>query len=310
LIASVKVQAPSLRSVGRVCDTWLVPTRWFEVAIEVSPETAEAIANFLIESGAPGIEAQDRDGRVRLIAYFEAAPPLEPLRRYCAALTHLDPGEAAIRVRQVNGHDWAHGWQRYTRAQAVGQTLYIKPSWDSASPPSDRIVLTIDPGMAFGTAQHPTTRGCLELIDAAARRGAIVRALDLGTGSGILAIALAKLGIGEVWAVDTDPAARAVALQNAALNQVSDRLHVTESLADAPAAFSLIVANLYADLLQELAAPLARALSPDGELILSGFLRRDEARVLGAFAPYGLTPEDRRVEDSWVTLSLHRSSAP
>jgi ribosomal protein L11 methyltransferase len=281
-----------------------VATEWFEVTIEAPGTHAEAIANYLIESGAPGVESQEREGGIAVIAYFRGAVPLDALARYCAAISGRDAGAFRTSVRHTSDEDWANQWKQYTRPQPIGKRLYVCPSWDMAVP-ADRVALVIDPGMAFGTGQHPTTRGCLELVDWATQRRPIEHALDVGTGSGILAIALAKLGA-EVCAIDNDPVARGVAAQNAARNGVAHRLRIGESLDAATAQYDLVVANLYADLLAALAADLVTALAADGLLLISGFLQADETRLSETYEALGLRRQARREQESWVTLGFIR----
>jgi ribosomal protein L11 methyltransferase len=160
--------------------------------------------------------------------------------------------------------------------------------------------------MAFGTGQHATTRGCLELLEWATATRRITRALDVGTGTGVLAIALAKLGVPDVWAIDNDPAAGAITHANAARNAVGERIGIGSRIDEAPGTFSLIVANLFAYLLEELAARFAAVLAPDGVLICSGLLVADEARVRAAYRTLGLETQRRHEEADWVTLALHR----
>jgi ribosomal protein L11 methyltransferase len=283
---------------------------WVEIVIEVPCAAGEAVANFLIEQGAPGLQVEDRDGTTRLVAYFPDLPPIQDLYDYCADIgCATAPADLQLQLRTIAEQDWAETWKAHSQPQIVGERLYVCPSWN-ATPPLRRIAIVIDPGMAFGTGQHPTTRGCLVLLERSVATRKIVRALDLGTGSGVLAIALAKLGIPEVCALDTDPQACIVAAANAASNQVGAQVRVSNDLGTIEGCFDLVVANLFANVLVELAGRLAIALPAGGRLICSGFLCADELRVRSAYEDRGFTVADRYLEDSWVTLALDRTLRP
>ena len=282
---------------------------WFELTIDVLPEHGDSVANFLMEHGSPGIESQELPKRTRLTAYFSSRPPIEALRRYCADISHPHEPPPHIQMREFTAEDWAENWKVHFQPQCVGTHLYICAPW-ATTPPPGRIAIVIDPGMAFGTGQHPTTRGCLHLLEWAAQNRGVRRAADVGTGSGILAIALAKLGVPEVWAIDIDANARVIAQANARHNHVDGLIHVVPSLDGAVPTFDVLVANLFADLLFEQASRLSRAVESHGLLICSGFLQADEGRVCAAYDELGLTPRKRFEEDSWVTLAFGRQTSP
>lgn len=281
-----------------------MPAMWYELRVEVSQEYSDAVANFLTESGAPGLQLEERDGKVYLMAYYAAAPPLESLRRFCADLgSPLDA--ATVRVQQIAEEDWAQNWKLHFHPQAIGDRLYICPPWDALAPPN-RVAVVIEPGMAFGTGQHASTRGCLSLLDWATEQRSIRRALDVGTGSGVLAIALAKLRVPEVWAVDIDPLAVTIAAGNAARNGVEEQIHFASEIDAVPGAFDLLTANLFANLLEELADRFARLLAPTGLFICSGLLTSDEHRVHRAYEALGFEISKRYEEAGWLTLALER----
>jgi len=285
-----------------------VPQTWFELTVEVPHPCSEAVANFLIETGSPGLQSEERADAVVLTAYFASDPPLDAVRRFCTAIGCASDYDVSMQVRQVADENWADNWKRHFASLPIGRRLYVCPSWDACAPPG-RVAVVIDPGMAFGTGQHASTRGCLELLERRVAAGGVTRALDVGTGSGVLAIALAKLGVGDVCAVDTDPAACAIAAANARQNGVSTAVHVTPSLDAVSGAFELIAANLFANVLQELAPRLTSMLQPSGVVICSGLLTEDEARVYTAYESLGLQRQDRYEENSWVTLALQRPGA-
>ena len=283
-----------------------VPKAWFEVSVDVPRSCSEAVANFLIETGSPGLQVEELDDTAVLTAYFAHAPALESLCQFAAAIGAA-ASESALRVRArtIAEEDWADNWKRHFNPQCIGARLYVCPSWDCV-PPAGRVAVVIDPGMAFGTGQHASTRGCLELLERAVETQPVRRALDVGTGSGVLAIALAKLGVAEVWATDVDPAACAIAAANAELNGVRPQLHIASTFESTRGPFDLITANLFANVLQELAPQLTRLLSPGGIVICSGLLVEDEQRIRAAYESLSCDLWARRDEDSWITVALQR----
>jgi ribosomal protein L11 methyltransferase len=291
-----------LRTSRVVCDRGHVPTEWFECTIEIPAEHSEAVGNFLIENGAPGLQSDDCNSVVRLTTYFATEPPVDALLRFCTIIGCPLP-TSSLGVRRIPHEDWAENWKLHFQPESVGRRLYVCPPWN-CTPPPGRVAVIIDPGMAFGTGQHATTRGCLLLLEAAVAQRAVTRALDIGTGSGVLAIALAKLGVAEVWAIDTDTTACAIAADNARCNRVGTHVSIRSRVDEVAGLFDLITANLFANLLDELAVRFSLLLGPDGVLICSGFLTADESRVRSAYEAHGLQVVRRHEEQSWVTLAL------
>jgi len=204
------------------------------------------------------------------------------------------------RVRRLKESDWRESWKKHFGVQRIGRALVVKPSWTQYRPKAGEIVIEIDPGMAFGTGQHPTTAMCLRALEELVRPG--VRVLDLGCGSGILAIAAAKLGATRVLALDIDSSAVRAARENVAANGVAPTVEVREGTLDGDEFFDLIVANISGLTLERLAPTLARSLRPGGMLISTGFLEEAVAGVSGGYERAGLTVE-RLVEDGdWRAL--------
>jgi len=234
-----------------------------------------------------------------------------------------------IQTRTLAEEDWANAWKQFYSVMRVGTRTSIVPSWLEYQPQADDIVLLLDPGMAFGTGLHLTTRLCLNLLEQLVQPGQDV--LDLGTGSGILAIAAAKLGTGRVLALDNDPIAVRVAQENIDRNRVGNTVTVAEGSLGVgqamghwlsgdlvppepdpalhehglQAMFDLIAANLIARVLITLAPDLATALKSGGLLISSGIIDVKEEEVAAAFTAVGLQPIARHVEGEWVAL-VHR----
>lgn len=281
---------------------------WFELVLEVPLALSEAVANFLAESGAPGLQLDEHGASVSLIAYYASAPRLDSLKRYCADLgSPLESG--AVRVREIAEQDWAENWKLNFVPQVIGQRLCVCPPWEVAAPPN-RVVIVIEPGMAFGTGQHATTQGCLEGLERAVQTRSIGLALDVGTGSGILAIALAKLGVPNVWAVDVDPQALAIAEANAASNAVQGQITFSREIDAIAGPVDLLVANLFTNLLLEGAERFARVLAPGGLLVCSGFLQHDAASIEARYAGLGFRLAWRHDQAGWVTLALERPTLP
>jgi ribosomal protein L11 methyltransferase len=284
-----------------------VPSSWLQVSLRADPAAIDAVSNFLIERGAPGVVIK----RNEIQAYFVHSPDdalvREDIRRFLRGINGLYPHEAHLRWRLLQDRNWNRSWRRFFVPQKVGKAFWVTPPW--ATPPAfrRRQVITIEPGMAFGTGTHATTRGCMELIEKAAAsfRGAPFNALDVGTGSGILAIALAKLGARNVLALDTDPMALKVARGNLGCNEVSGKVHLSGiKLSRLRKLFPLVVANLTAETIIDLAGSLQKRIAPKGFLILSGVLNPKTHQVINQFANFKVIRRKR--EKEWVTLLLRR----
>ncbi|WP_322513234.1 50S ribosomal protein L11 methyltransferase [Chloroflexus sp.] len=320
------------------------PNTWLEIAVEVEPEVVETVSEILARygynggvvveqgwiAGDEGPEFQyDPNRPVWLRTYLPLDAQVEETRqRIEHALWHVGQIRplGPIQTRTLAEEDWANAWKQFYPVLRIGERTVIVPSWLEYQPQPNDIVLLLDPGMAFGTGLHPTTKLCLQLLERLVRPGQQV--LDLGTGSGILAIAAAKLGAGAVLALDNDPIAVRVAQENVERNQVGAVVKVAEGSlgagqamghwlsgdfgpetpdpalsANTPqASFDVIAANLIAKVLILLAPDLAAALKPGGYLVSSGIIDVKEAEVVAAFAAAGLTQLERHVEGEWVAL--------
>ncbi len=214
-----------------------------------------------------------------------------------------------LEVRPVHEEDWADAWKRHFPVLRIGRRLVIRPTWRRHTPKPDDVVLALDPGMAFGTGLHPTTRLCLVAIERWADQGHLAgaRVLDVGCGSGILSLAAAKLGAAEVLGVDTDLIAAEATLANARRNRLVRKVLArrgTLPVWESP--FDVVLANLIASLLQHLAGELAGALRPGGRLLASGIFKDREDEVRQAFAAAGLSLIGRTEETDWVCLEVVR----
>lgn len=307
-----------------------MPDSWCEIHIHLPAAAVDLVCAELGELGSCGITVEERRldtfvapdpdepllGPVRIRAYFalsgEGVEVLrETVRDRLRWLAPLVPGlEPALpEVAEVRNEDWAEGWKQHFPVVRIGRRLVIRPSWEAYAPSGDEVVVVLDPGMAFGTGTHGTTRLCLEAL-AAQFDGAPPprRVLDVGTGSGILAIAAAALGADRVLACDIEPESCRVATENIRNNQLQERVEVTGApLEVLEGEFDLVLANILAEENVRLAAQLVSRLRAGAKLVLSGILIEKEELVSQAFAAFPLAgPEIFRRED-WSCLVYRRS---
>jgi ribosomal protein L11 methyltransferase len=274
----------------------------------------------LVELGSTGVVEETHDfsqpqsSTAEVQGFFPAetsGPALyEALTHYLSELSIVFPelGQPVPRLSEITSDIWQDRWREHFPPIEVGRRFLLLPPWEPIPADTDRIAIVIDPSMAFGTGHHATTQGCLEAIELLHdRHGPPDRALDLGTGSGILAIALAKLGAQTVWATDIDPVALDQAHKNVMVNQVAAALQLSDlPLERLPAPFSLIVANLFSTTLLSLAPVLCSSVQPRGQVILSGIQLDQENDILTAYFSPTWHLSHRLVQDEWVTLVLQR----
>jgi ribosomal protein L11 methyltransferase len=198
--------------------------------------------------------------------------------------------------------DWANAWKEHYRPVRAGRRVVIRPPWQDYDPAESDVVVVLDPGMAFGTGTHPTTRLCLVALEDELKPGDAV--FDVGTGSGILAIAAALLGASRVDAVDIEPVSVRQARENVERNNVSSRVSAAGGSADAAGSlggtYDLVLANIIARILVDIAADLVAAVKPDGTLILSGIIEPKEQDVVTTFRELGLELQRREQVEDWV----------
>jgi ribosomal protein L11 methyltransferase len=320
---------------------------WLELSVAIDAEAVESVTELLAQFGYNGGVAIEHPIIPGLDGPEYTIDPARPVtvRTYVPIDEHAEDVRAqleqrlwflgmmrpigALQVRALAESDWAEAWRRYYSIQRIGVRTVIVPSWLSHTPEPDDIVLSLDPGMAFGTGLHPTTQLCVQLLERYTPDGGDV--LDLGCGSGILAIAAARLGAARVLALDTDPVAVDATNQNTTLNGVAGQVRAAlGSLGsgasfghwlgwDAPvapvhaapadgAAFDLIVANILARVLVALSDDLVAALRPGGVVISSGIFFEREAEVAAAFVTAGLVCLERHQKGDWVAF-VHRRPA-
>jgi ribosomal protein L11 methyltransferase len=303
---------------------------WLELAVEADIEAVETVSEILgrvagggtsvepafelVEEGLGARVDPSRPATVR--AYVPARDPGSAERAAADAaelLGHLRAfglrpiGE--LRTRIVHEVDWAQAWKRHFPVLRVGRRVVIRPTWRRHRRAPDDVVLALDPGMAFGTGLHPTTRLCLARLEELADRGLIDgrRLLDVGCGSGILSVAAARFGAASVLSVDTDPIAIEATTANARCNRVTRRVVARHgSLPTAAGPFDVVLANLIASVLVELAPLIRDELAPGGALIASGIFVDREGDVGAAFEKAGLETVGRGAEGEWVVLEAVR----
>lgn len=214
-----------------------------------------------------------------------------------------------LEITPVHEEDWAAAWKQHFPVMRIGRRLVIRPTWRRHRAAPDDVVLALDPGMAFGTGLHPTTRLCLAGIERWSDQGIVEgrHAIDVGCGSGILAIAAVKLGAATVLGVDTDPIAVESTAANAKRNGLARRIPARRgSLPTGGGPWDLVLANLIASLLVALTDDLAAALKPGGRMLASGIFIDREAEVRAAFQAAGLHILERTGEGDWVALDVER----
>jgi ribosomal protein L11 methyltransferase len=321
---------------------------WLELSVDVESEAVESVSELLAQygynggvvvdqpiiAGADGPEYSfDTSRPVTVRTYLPLDERAEETRqRIEQALWHFGQMRTVgpLSVRPLEEEDWANAWKQHYTIQRIGARTVIVPSWLEYAPQPDDIVLRLDPGMAFGTGLHPTTQLCVSFIEQHVTPG--MQVLDLGCGSGILAIAAARLGA-TVLALDTDSIAVTATRENVERNDVAGLVSVAEgslgggaaldhwlypttddrppttddsdnqsSVVGGRSSFDLIVANIIARVLSALAADMAGALRSNGTLIASGIIADREYEVVAAFAEAGLVPLERSQEGDWVAL--------
>jgi len=287
--------------------------RWLELQVPAHAEAVEAVSEILTRVGHQGIAVdvpvEPRGGTDHTVkAYLlDGAEVVAKVNDVRDALGHLQAfglgpiGELA--VREIADEDWLESWKAQFTPTTIGRYV-IRPSWSQTLPSAGLFELVLDPGMAFGTGLHPTTQQCLEALSHVALEGKSM--LDVGTGSGILAIAAARRGASPVLAVDTDELAVDAARENAQRDRVA--IPVAQgSASDVPGRFDVVIANIVSPVLQVIASDLASRLAPKGMLILAGISLPNERDTAVAFARAGLrTCVDRSLRDDWVAVALRR----
>ncbi|WP_044479341.1 50S ribosomal protein L11 methyltransferase [Paenibacillus antibioticophila] len=316
--------------------------KWNELTIHTTEEAVEMITNFLHEAGAGGVTIEEHvdnskprdtslgqwfeippndipEGEAKILGYFPEGIALDEvavqIRRRVEELREydIDPGQPVYSIREVDEDDWANNWKQYFKPLKVSDRLTIKPTWEEYTPQSDQEqIIELDPGMAFGTGTHPTTSLCLRTLEGVIQPGDEV--IDVGTGSGILAIGACRLGASRVLALDLDPVAVSSAAENTRLNGLEDRIQVVESDllsvlkqgVNTPISVKLpvrvVVANILAEIILLFIEDVYEALESGGIYIASGIYKNKEQAVQDALLAAGFEITQTAREEDWVAF--------
>ena len=274
--------------------------RWAQIEIEAKGDDQEIYGAYLTEvAGCHGWAATETAVSGYLPIDERLEETLLRLRESCGR---------ELTIRFVAEEDWAHAWKQYFKPQRIGERLTVKPTWEEYEASPGELVIQIDPGMAFGTGLHATTRLCLRLMETLPMTG--VSVADVGTGSGILAVGAILLGAAAVTATDNDPLAVKIAKENAEVNGVAEKIqsYVAENPPIGP--FDLVVANILPDVILGMADGLVNAVKPGGHLIVSGIIDRRAEDVRLGLVSRGLTVLQTLPEAEWVAILAVMSPLP
>ncbi|WP_430610293.1 50S ribosomal protein L11 methyltransferase [Enterococcus sp. DIV0876] len=311
--------------------------KWNEVTVATASESVEAVANILMEQGASGVAIEDvldienfksdaygeildketyttLDEGAQVTAYFPETiflPEVLPIIK--AAIDRLPDyglavGKNEITTNEVVEEAWATAWKKYYHPGRISRYLTIVPSWENyQADQTDEKIITLDPGMAFGTGTHPTTRLTLQALEVYLRGGETV--LDVGTGSGVLSIASKHLGAQTVYAYDLDEVAVRSALENMQLNPVAHDVHVQANnlLTDVEETADVIVANILADIILLMIPDAWRLLKPEGTLIVSGIIEAKKQLVVEAMQDQGFVIDQVFTQRDWVAIAFKKA---
>ncbi|MGX6993627.1 50S ribosomal protein L11 methyltransferase [Vagococcus penaei] len=308
--------------------------KWNQVSVLTASESVDAISNIMMESGANGVAIEDaldivnfesdpfgelmdistinhiQEG-AKVVAYFpetiflpEVLPSIQSRITELASFG-LDIGVNDVSIEEVVESDWATAWKKYYHPVLISRYLTIVPDWQDYTPHSaDEHIITLDPGMAFGTGTHPTTRLTLQALEVVLRGGETV--IDVGTGSGVLSIASKYLGANEVYAYDLDEVAVRAAKENMALNPIAADVHVSANnlLEGIDIKANVIVANILADIIILMVPDAYRQLADDGYFIISGIIEDKVASVLDVVTANGFDVDQTFKQRDWYAFIL------
>ncbi|MBP2623707.1 50S ribosomal protein L11 methyltransferase [Streptococcus oricebi] len=305
---------------------------WQELTVEVKREAQEAVSNILIETGSQGVAIDDsadylnrenwygevlpqvlQEERVLIRAYYPDTMDIELIKKEIQQRIQelgqfgFDTEAIALSSQALAEEDWADSWKQYYEPTRISHDLTIVPSWTDYEPGPGEKIIKLDPGMAFGTGTHPTTKMSLFALEQVLRGGE--RVLDVGTGSGVLSIASSLLGAKEIYAYDLDEVAVRVAKENIQLNANMDNIKVTtgDLLRGVKQQAQVIVANILADILLELTEDAYRLLDDEGYLIMSGIIADKWSQVKEAAEKAGFFLETQMIQGEWIACIFKKT---
>ncbi len=289
--------------------------QWLKISLQTPGRLVESVSDLLGVLSGSGVELSPETTEGSLITgFFAGAGDTDKQRKIIALvrrkmemifnLYDLSPPE--LFIEQIDDQDWATSWRRFFIPVEIVPGLIIKPSWEEYQGKEDEKVIEMDPGQAFGTGQHASTRMALSLAATCLSDYPAAKALDVGTGTGILAMAAALFGVKSITAIDNDPDAVRVAKENITANKLEGKIQAsTTYLADLAGPYSMIFANIVHDILVEMAPQFGKLLSPAGRVILSGiFSGRQEENIIRLYGNLGFQLKEYRHEDEWAALLL------
>ncbi|MCK1991564.1 50S ribosomal protein L11 methyltransferase [Peribacillus muralis] len=311
--------------------------KWSEFAIQTTNEAVEPVSNILHEAGASGVVIEDPlelvkerenvfgeiyhlnpddypDEGVLIKAYLPVNSFLgETVDAIKESINNLllfdiDLGKNIVSISEVNEEEWATAWKKYYNPVKISERFTIVPTWEDYTPvSSDELIIELDPGMAFGTGTHPTTVMCIQALERTVKPGDLV--VDVGTGSGVLSIAAALLDAKRIQSLDLDEVAVQSATQNVELNNVQDRVSVSQGnlLDGVDEQADVVVANILAEVIMRFTDDVAKVVKPGGYFIASGIIQPKKQDVKDAIEASGFTIEETVLMEDWVAIIAKRN---
>jgi len=300
------------------------PRTWLKIAINAPVAMTDSISGFLaditecgVEISAPEVDATEPANRETITGYLsdneERADKELAIKEFIKQLPSQFPGMSAPEIvsNHIDEEDWGKNWKKHFKPIQITKRITIKPSWEEYTPSTDEIIIEMDPGMAFGTGHHASTRLALEFIDACFHSDtqAPKTALDVGTGTGVLGMACALFGADKVLGIDNDPDAVVAAQENNQRNNLEQILTITnQDLTTVQEQFDLVIANITSNVLTELAELLCQRIAPAGRLILAGILKGDQEQAIKkTFTTLELSHLATSYEDEWASLQFSKN---
>ncbi|HHU70025.1 MAG TPA: 50S ribosomal protein L11 methyltransferase [Thermoanaerobacterales bacterium] len=290
--------------------------RWTEIGIYTTNEGIDIVTYILYEAGITGVVIEDSkeclsneeipEDRAIVKGYL----PLDnnydnKIKDIVVSLNRLGQNNSGdIKLTEISEEDWAESWKKYYKPIKISEKIVIKPTWEEYQPKDKETIIKIDPGMAFGTGIHETTKMCIKALETILEGTIGNVVIDIGCGSGILSIVSAKLGASKVIGIDIDSAAVKVATENVKLNQVAEKVKIIKGnlLKGITEKGDIIVANITSDVISDFIPTVSANLKPDGLLVLSGIIKERSCEIKEVAVRNDLAVMEEYEEGEWVTL--------